>query len=208
MAHAFLLRQPGIHVSPCETDEAIRKLAPGYHSGATALGFSWETVRTVQQVHGAEIRLVETDEDPDFATAAADGLMTRRSGLLLGILVADCCAVYVVDPVRRAIALLHSGKKGTSLGILSRAIFRMRQTFGSHPRDLLVQLSPCIRPPHYEIDFAAEIRRQALANGVLSRHLFDTGECTACHLSRYYSYRIENGRTGRMLALLGYRAES
>jgi copper oxidase (laccase) domain-containing protein len=60
-------------------------------------------------------------------------------------------------------------------------------------------LGPCIRPPHYEIDFAAEIERQAHACGVRQYH--DCGICTASHLDRYYSYRAEKGKTGRMWAV-------
>ncbi len=76
----------------------------------------------------------------------------------------------------------------------------MGKAFGSVPADLVVQLSPCIRPPHYEIDFAAEIVRQCREAGVTAVH--DCNICTACDLNRYYSYRAEKGRTGRMLALL------
>ncbi|MBA2432263.1 MAG: laccase domain-containing protein, partial [Chthoniobacterales bacterium] len=75
-----------------------------------------------------------------------------------------------------------------------------QEQFGSEPKDLIVQLSPCIRPPHYEIDFAAEIIRQSRDQGVTQVH--DSGVCTACEISSYYSYRLEKGRTGRMLALL------
>jgi copper oxidase (laccase) domain-containing protein len=66
---------------------------------------------------------------------------------------------------------------------------------------MIVQLSPCIRPPHYEVDFAAEIIRQCRVLGV--RNVRDCGTCTACDLRRYYSYRAEKGKTGRMLAVLG-----
>ena len=76
----------------------------------------------------------------------------------------------------------------------------MREHFRSNPVDLVVHLSPCIRPPHYEIDFAAEIVRQCRDAGIEEIH--DNGICTACDLDRYYSYRAEKGRTGRMLALL------
>jgi copper oxidase (laccase) domain-containing protein len=77
----------------------------------------------------------------------------------------------------------------------------MVESFGSEPPELIVQLSPCIRPPHYEIDFAAEIVQQCRAIGV--KEIYDSGICTACELDRYYSYRAEKGKTGRMLALLG-----
>jgi len=108
--------------------------------------------------------------------------------------------VYLVDPVRNAIGLVHSGKKGTELRIVADAIRALEQHFGSRASDLIVQLSPCIRPPHYEVDFAAEIVRQCRDQGVTCVH--DSGVCTACDLDRYYSYRAEKGRTGRMLAFL------
>ena len=96
--------------------------------------------------------------------------------------------------------MVHSGKKGTELSIVSKAIREMSAKFGSDPGDLIVQLSPCIRPPHYEVDFAAAIVEQCRAAGVKKVH--DSGVCTACHLDLYYSYRAEKGKTGRMLALL------
>ena len=78
----------------------------------------------------------------------------------------------------------------------------MRHDFGTEPEDLIVVLAPCIRPPHYEVDFAQTIKEQALAQGVLAGNYHDCGICTASDLSRYYSYRVEKGNTGRMLALL------
>jgi copper oxidase (laccase) domain-containing protein len=95
---------------------------------------------------------------------------------------------------------VHSGKKGTELAVVASAIEMMTARFGSRASDLVVQLSPCIRPPHYEIDFAAAIVRQCRDLGVTS--VRDGGVCTACDLARYYSYRAEKGRTGRMLAFL------
>jgi hypothetical protein len=82
----------------------------------------------------------------------------------------------------------------------------MQQHFGTDPADLHVQLSPCIRPPAYEIDFAAQIRQQAQDAGVPAAQIHDTGLCTSLDLHRFYSYRMEKGRTGRMLALLGRTA--
>ena len=132
---------------------------------------------------------------------ACDGIITNQRGIALGIYVADCCAVYIVDPKTPAMGLVHSGRKGTELGVVTNAIRKMTEGFGSDPANMIVQLSPCIRPPHYEVDFAAEIIRQCRALGV--QHIHDRGTCTACDLNRYYSYRAEKGKTGRMLAVLG-----
>src|SRR5207244_6150950 len=125
---------------------------------------------------------------------------TNQRGIVLCVYVADCCAVYIVDPKTPAIGLVHSGRKGTELDIVTKAISQMMDRFGSNPTNMIVQLSSCIRPPHYEVDFASEIIRQCRALGVSKVH--DSGVCTACNLPRYYSLRDEKGKTGRMLALL------
>src|SRR5437867_1860203 len=97
--------------------------------------------------------------------------------------------------------LVHSGRNGTELGVVANAFRQLIDRFGSDPANMIVQLTPCIRPPHYEVDFAAEIVRQCRALGFNKVH--DSGVCTACNLPRYYSYRAEKGKTGRLLALLG-----
>ena len=53
------------------------------------------------------------------------------------------------------------------------------------------------------MDLWTPIEDQLRATGV--RDLHHPRICTACHLDRYYSYRAEQGRTGRMLALLVLR---
>jgi copper oxidase (laccase) domain-containing protein len=114
--------------------------------------------------------------------------------------VADCAAVYLADQHGRAVGLVHSGRAGTALNITGRTIDLMRTGFGIEPADLVVHLSPCIRPPLYETDFAAEIAAQARDAG--AGQVIDDGICTGREVGRYYSYRVERGRTGRMLAVL------
>jgi hypothetical protein len=138
----------------------------------------------------------------DCPVAGADALVTDRPGILLAILVADCCAVFIADKKGRGIALVHSGRKGSRMGIVSRAISSMGE-LGIHPADLVAVLSPCIRPPAYEEDFASIIRGDCLRAGIPASQLHDAGICTSSNPGRYYSYRGEGGRTGRMLALLG-----
>ncbi len=183
-----------------DREEALTRLESVHRAARAQLGVSGNVFATAEQVHGSDVATIDRPLTSDHSFDAADGLITNQSGVWLGIYVADCCAVYLVDPVQRCVGLVHSGKKGTELGIVRRAIETMQDRFGSLPRDLLVQLSPCIRPPHYEVDFAEEIVRQSRAAGVTEVH--DCGRDTAEDLTRYYSYRAEKGRTGRMLALL------
>jgi len=61
---------------------------------------------------------------------------------------------------------LTRDRRGTEGNIVGETIGCLGKRFGSQPENLIVQLGPCIRPPHYEIDFAAEIGRQARDSGV------------------------------------------
>ena len=199
IAHGFTLRVPGIEMSH-DKAEALARLDRVHREIRAESRLGSAPFITAQQVHGTDVALLDNGTATDKCFERCDGLVTNQPGVCLGIYVADCCAVYLVDPVRAAIGLVHSGKKGTELGIVANAIKSMAGHFGSRASDLVIQLSPCIRPPHYEIDFAAEIVRQCRDLGVTSVN--DCGVCTACDLNRYYSYRAEKGRTGRMLAFL------
>ena len=198
--HAFIARILGIDVS-ADKAEALRRLDGVHRKYRVDLGIGDWPLLTAQQVHADEIAVVDKPETGDKEFAGCDGVITNQRHHALEIRVADCCAVYIVDPKTPAIGLVHSGKKGTELGIAAKAVELMRKHFGSNPADLIVELSPCIRPPHYEIDFAATIAEQCRAVGVKKIH--DAGICTACDVGRYYSYRMEKGKTGRMLALVG-----
>ncbi|SRR6266496_5454959 len=203
--HAFAQRIPDIAVSQDKV-EVLKRLDAAHREIRITIGVGDWPVFTAQQIHGNKIAVVDDvgsarRADPIREFPACDGIITNQRGIVLGVYVADCCAVYVVDPKTPAIGLVHSGRKGTELDIVTHAIRQMMERFGSHPANMIVQLSPCIRPPHYEIDFAAEIVRQCRALGMQEIH--DSGICTACDLDRYYSYRAEKGKTGRMLALIG-----
>src|SRR6266403_5834426 len=205
----FTQRIPGVDVS---TDKAkvLKRLEAAHREIRNAIGVGDWPLFTAQQIHGNKIAILERAVASAVLSGVGgrkfpgcDGIITNQRGVALGIYVADCCAVYIVDPKTPAIGLVHSGRKGTELGVVTNAITQMIERFGSKPGDLIVQLSACIRPPHYEVDFAAKIIEQCRTQGV--RKIHDSGVCTACDLEHYYSYRAEKGRTGRMLALLGLK---
>src|SRR5215472_6355454 len=212
--HVFAQRISGIDVFHKKA-EVLERLDAAHREIREATGFGDWPLFTAQQVHGDKIAVLDkvgsalradrgrrgAASPPNREFPACDGIITNQRGIALGIYVADCCAVYIVDSKTPAIGLVHSGRKGTEFGVVTNAIRQMIERFGSDPANMIVQLSPCIRRPHYEVDFAAEIIRQCRALGVQQVH--DCGICTACDLDRYYSYRAEKGETGRMLALLG-----
>jgi len=212
--HVFTQRIPGIDLSH-DKAEVLKRLDFAHREIRNAIGVGDWPLFTAQQIHGNKIAVVDevgsalrADRGrrgaaslPNREFPGCDGIITNQRGVALGIYVADCCAVYIVDPKTPAIGLVHSGRKGTELGVVPNAIMQMIDRFGSNPANMIAQLSPCVRPPHYEVDFATEIVRQCRALGV--KEIYDSGVCTACDMDRYYSYRAEKGKTGRMLALIG-----
>ena len=201
--HVFTQRIPGINVSHGKA-EVLKRLDAAHREIRNAIGAADWPLVTAQQIHGNKIAVADGCSRSPVSREfpGCDGIITNQPSIALGVYVADCCAVYIVDPKTPAIGLVHSGRKGTELGVVTNAIRQMIDRFGSDPANMIVQLSPCIRSPHYEVDFAAEIVRQCRDAGI--SEIFDRGTCTACDLERYYSYRAEKGRTGRMLALLGF----
>jgi len=191
----FVRRVPGLDVR-VERGEVLARLDASHREALAAAGLGGMAFATAEQVHGNRVAAVSSAT----TAAAADGLLTTIPGICLGIYVADCAAVYLADRDGRGIALVHSGKKGTELGIVPAAVEALCRAASLHPSDLVAQISPCIRPPHYETDFAAGIASQLAAAGVGEIH--DCSLCTASHPEAYYSYRREKGRTGRMLAFL------
>lgn len=191
LRHAFTLRtSPQDHSTP----PAREQLPP--------LGFSSERIVQAEQTHGAGVAVVSgpSSELPAEPVPEVDALITREPGVCLTIRTADCGPLLLFDPRTPAIGAAHSGRKGTEQAILHRTIEAMQEHFGTQPETLIVVLGPCVRPPHYDTDFAATIAEQAQEAGV--GHFHDCGLNTGADLSRFYSYRVEKGRTGRHYAAI------
>ncbi len=201
---AWVERVPDLPITG-DRDEAMVQLR-GHHQIAVSRfagpAASWWRA---EQIHGAAVAVIPTTSQilaPDGlpVVPGVDGLITHHAGMVLTIYAADCGAIWLADRKTGAIGLLHSGKKGTEGNILANALAVMSQNFGTHPANVTAVLSPCIRPPDYEIDFAAQIATQAHDAGI--GNFLDCGLNTASDLRRFYSYRRELGKTGRMMAMI------
>ena len=151
-----------------------------------------------EQTHGVGVAIVNQGGNGKVIPAV-DALITREKNLSLVIRVADCGPVWIHCKKTGAIGLVHSGRKGTEAGVVGVTIRRMREEFGSEPSSMMALLGPCIRPPHYDVNFAGEILRQLKTEKV--GKVVDSGLCTASDLTRFYSYRAERGQTGRHFAV-------
>lgn len=201
VAH-FIERNPDIPVTPSRP-EMIERLEPFHREEISNLSLKWKFLRRAQQVHGNKVALVG-DIGSSYPVEGVDGLMCSGvSDAVLGIYVADCAAVWLYDKATGTRALLHSGKNGTEHNIIHSGIRKMQQIFKTDPKNVVAVISPCIRPPHYEMDIPGTIITQLKEEGVPASQIFDSGLDTAADTERFYSYRIEKGNTGRMLAIFG-----
>ncbi|MGO9245138.1 MAG: polyphenol oxidase family protein [Verrucomicrobiia bacterium] len=187
ITHAFTLRTS----DDTKADDFETRALP-------TLGFASNRFVSAEQTHGNGVAAVF--ETTGERVPMVDALVTNTKDLPLVIRCADCAAVFIVDQRIPVIALVHSGKKGTLANIVGNTLAVMTQRHGTDPGDCLSLIGPSIGPCHYEMDIWSGIEGQLRDAGV--REIHNPRICTACHLDRYFSYRAEKGRTGRMLAVL------
>lgn len=198
----FIERIPGVDVTG-DRDSVLARLEPYHKKEVERLGWRWKDIRRAQQIHGNKVALVG-DIGSNYPVEGVDGLVCDGvSDCVLAIYVADCAAVWLYDKEHCHRALIHSGKTGTAGNIVANTITAMKKFLNVNPKNLIAVISPCVRPPHYEEDIPTAIKNQILAEGVPLEQIHDSELDTAADLNRFYSYRMEKGQTGRMLALFG-----
>ena len=197
-------RENGLSITG-DRDEAMRMLRTSHQEQMDRFAGSGKKWWRAEQVHGISVAVIPCGgesiaNDGLSVIAGVDGLLTNRSKTPLAIYVADCGVIWLADPEVGAIGLLHSGKKGTAGNILENAIFTMERELGARRDRIVAVLGPCIRVPDYDSDFATNIGNQARNLGV--KQYVDCGLNTAADTGRFYSYRKEYGKTGRMMAMM------
>ena len=200
----WIERVPDLEIAG-DRDRAMQQLRPAHSAAVAKFGGPTAAWWRAEQVHGCDVGVIPGSSQilaPDGlpVVPGVDGLITGGPGQVLSIYAADCGVIWLADRAGGAIGLLHSGRKGTEANILQNALRKMASCFGTQLENVTAVLSPCIRYPDYDVDFASEIHRQADQAGILN--FFDCGLNTASDLTRFYSYRRESGKTGRMLALI------
>lgn len=211
-------------------EENFRRLAEAMQVDYNSFVFS-------DQTHTTNIRKVtETDAGCGLIKERGyhdiDGLITNVPGLILSTFYADCVPLFLVDPVKRAIGLSHSGWRGT-VGRMGRAtIEAMQQEYGTDPKDLVCAIGPSICMDCYEISedvakvFKEEFKEHAekillekpdqkyqldlwKANeivlteaGVPREQIAVTNICTCCNPKLLFSHRASQGKRGNLGAFL------
>jgi YfiH family protein len=175
LVHAFGTRQGGAlgpkpagHISPPGAGAGHAGDQRKAHHFFQALGSGHLPLATLRQIHSAIIYRALPGSDgapvqyqlagnpvPDAGrpprTRSGDALVADRAGTLLGIRVADCVPILMVDPERRVVAAVHSGWRGALGRIVEKAAGEMCRMFNSRPQNLLAAVGPSIRRCCYEV---------------------------------------------------------
>lgn len=201
------------------TSTVKSKLDRNYGQLLKDLEINTDSIALANQVHGAGIEIV----DKPGVYENTDGLITLTSGLSLGIQVADCAAVLIADEKNRVIGAFHAGWRGAVAGIIPKGVKEMK-SLGGEVKSFKAYISPCISKEMFEVgeevavqfpdafvdrsgnakpnvDLKRLLVHQMVASGMES-HLIDVSEGCTMQDERFFSYRREHDKAGRMLGLI------
>lgn len=238
IGHAVTTRLGGVSTGPCDSLNLGRRdadpdgnLLENRRRACAAAGAPFETLTVARQVLGHEVVRVGPEHAgtgahrPGARLETGDALITDLPGLPILTLSADCALILLADPVRRAVASIHSARDGARDNVTGATIAAMAREFGSRPRDLVALIGPSIgRCCHHLHGQAAEDWRRLAPSrieerdgrpwldlkGVVGDQLHAAGVerletwdvCTRCRPDWFFSHRRDGDGAGRFGALI------
>lgn len=182
-----------------------------------------ESIAYQKQVHSDKISFVKVGG----TCGKSDSMITNKNNIGLAISTADCCAVFIYDPVKKVIAGVHSGWRGTSKEILVKVLQTLSNEFDSAPGDLICYLSPSVSQRNYEVGVEVaeqfdlnylkqengkylldipKIDEDILLNyGVMPHNIQVSNLCSYEYSSILHSYRRDGKKSGRALGVIVMR---
>ncbi len=116
---------------------------------AKALGVDPAMVVWMNQVHGAEVAVVD-EPWGERPVPEVDAIVTARRGLALAVLTADCVPVLLADPVAGVVAAAHAGRPGMLAGVVPAAV-RAMTDLGAEPGRIVARTGPAVCGRCYEV---------------------------------------------------------
>lgn len=117
---------------------------------AKSLGLDPAQVVWMNQVHGADVAVVDGPWDSAAEIPSVDAVVTARGGLALAVLTADCTPVLLADPVTRIAAAAHAGRPGMIAGVVPAAVRAMVE-LGAEPSRIVARTGPAVCGRCYEV---------------------------------------------------------
>lgn len=185
------------------------------------LNISNQKLIWMEQTHSANVVIVTKNSQNPIQNC--DAIITNEINLSLMVMVADCIAILISDPIKKVIAAVHSGRNGTFLKILQNTLEKMRDEFGCDAENIEIEFGPSIGFCCYEvskdlakivinsfgskfekdrkIDLIGINLRIAKMCGIKKENIKISEACTFCGGDDYFSYR-KNKNCGRFCGLI------
>jgi YfiH family protein len=181
-------------------------------------------IKTIKQIHSSIVLHASASGGID-ATAEGDALISNQPGVHVGVRTADCVPILLVDPTVPVVAAIHAGWRGSATNIAAAAVEELTKAWKSRPENLRAAIGPSIGVCCYEVgpdvarrfgnwmpelenaqapvhlDLPAINALQLRAVGVAD--IWISGECTFCMADKFFSFRREREKAGRMVSFIG-----
>ncbi len=192
------------------------------------IGVKNNLVASAELIHGNNVVIV-SESDAGNVIRKTDGLITAKENLFLSITVADCLPIFVYEPQKEIIGLVHAGWRGLSENILPITVKKIINNFGSLPKDILIGIGPGISQCHFEVkedllknfesylptallmregrnflDLKKIAEIQLINSGIKEKNIEVSSECTFCLKNKYFSFRRDK-KIRAMMAVIGKR---
>ena len=112
---------------------------------------------TLNQIHGNRVITIDSpDTGKNYpikhreTVLKADGLVTKKRDVLLGILTADCAPILMADTKAGVIGACHAGWKGATSGIIENTLLAMCN-IGASRQDICCVVGPAIAKRSYQV---------------------------------------------------------
>lgn len=139
-------------------EEEYKKAMKDYKSICDSINCNYINLVKTNQEHTDCVKIVKEKIKPDMPDlnleeySSTDGLITNKSNLILSTTNADCILLLFFDPIKKVIANIHSGWKGTLQRISVKTVQEMMEEFECDPKDIICCICPSIRKCHFEVD--------------------------------------------------------
>jgi polyphenol oxidase len=186
------------------------------------LGLTTDKTVFQKQVHGDEISFV----NKAGLIGESDAMITNCPGICLAVSIADCVPILIYEPVKKIIAGVHSGWRGTAKRILYKTILKLID-MGGKPENVTAYIGPSISKNIYEVGKevaelfdkkyvvdkknklfldVAGINLDILLNSGIKKNNIQVSQlCTFALNDILYSYRREGDKSGRSFAVIAMK---
>ena len=158
-----------------------------------------------------------------------DGLLTNNPEVILSVTVADCLPVFLFNPVKKVVGVLHCGWRGVAWGIIETALSKMKNNFKSDLQNVLVGIGPGIQSCHFKVeadlienfagcekfiivrngkkylDLKGIIIEKLILNGIDSNNIEVDERCSCCDNDMWSYRRDGEGVDGIQAMLVGIK---